>query len=128
MIKALNDSVDLGAKVWFENTEPTHLSWSVPQRSLDVTTGHVTIVQSPRYLRLVKDDELPLWIWCAFRTRPGTEGLLLNMDPPRFFKLQDVKEPKHIDIDIQFVPVDKKPRKYQLNVKSWDELGLTEVR
>lgn len=130
MVKALNNTIDdLGAKASFDNTEPTHLSWGMTRSTLDTATGREIISQSPRYVKLVKGDEVPVWIWCAWRIKGGQKGmeqLLLNMDPPRQFRLRDMKEPKLIDIDIEFTPVDDKPRKFTLNAKSWDDLGLSE--
>jgi hypothetical protein len=105
------------------STYPFHLNWLPPQK-MDIETlrGEVLYRQSPRYLELEKDDEQPVWIWVATRGQDHPARILLNVDPPVSWAL-DMKEGK-IDIDIQFIPVEKDPRRFRLEAKSWDGLSL----
>ncbi len=78
------------------------------------------------YIPLVKEAQIPLLVWFAYRRNDRiTEKLALNTDPPLTQNVGIPNKP-FIDLDIQFVPMDKERRKYRLNVRSWGDLNLTE--
>jgi hypothetical protein len=131
MLKAKNYGIPkLGAMMWLNGAGPYHMRWEMPETvpetyksgNRDFIRGRY--IESPRHIPVIKDEKLPLFVWYAYR-RGQDEKLTLNTTPLLTQRLAEVKKP-FIDVEIQFVPVDKKPRKYQLCVNSWDELSLTE--
>jgi hypothetical protein len=131
MLKAKNYGIPkLGAMMWLNGAGPYRMRWKMPEtvpetyKRMDTEFTRGRYTQSPRHIHVIKDEEIFLFVWFAYR-RGQDEKLTLNTDPLLTQKLAEVKKP-FIDVEIQFVPVDKKPRKYQLCVNSWDELGLIE--
>jgi hypothetical protein len=101
---------------------PLHMNWGMGQRTEEASS--IASQLGPRYIPLEKDDNYLIWIWVAARTREGGQRLLYNVEGSRPVDLKSAKEP-FIDFDICFIPVESKPHKLRLNIKSWEELGLT---
>jgi hypothetical protein len=125
MLKVRNRSVKLGTKVRLDGTEPCELNWNMPKRTLYTKTGEVTIEPSARYVEILEDDEVPVLIWVAWKLTEQEVVMHLNTNLPVEFRLGELKEP-FVDMDIQFIPIDKKSRRFRLNLKSWDEFNLVE--
>jgi hypothetical protein len=119
-------SARVGASLRFPPLNfPTHLNWNAPYK-MDVESlrGESLVRQSPRYLELEKDDETVVWIWAASRGQDQPARVTFNVDPPVTFTLEEM--PKEIDIDIQFIPIEKESRRFRLFAGSWDNLHLVE--
>jgi len=113
----------LAMQVRLDSQEPPlHMNWGMGQRVEEASS--IGSQLGPRYIPLEKDDSYLVWIWVAARTREGEQRLLYNVEGSRPVNLKDAKEP-FIDFDIYFIPVENKPHKLRLNIKSWEELGLT---
>jgi hypothetical protein len=136
-VKVLNAAIDsLGAKVWLNGDGPTYLLWSTTQKVLEPRTGRVTITEAPKFLNFVPEQQESLTVWMAWR-QESKEYLVLHTDvyptPNESLGGLDVeklsRELGRINIDIQFIGknyTDPNPRRFRLNVKSFDELNLTE--
>jgi hypothetical protein len=153
-VKAENYSGSLAATIRIGDEEPFHVGWPTRTVSGSNTIlvihadGTAQIVGTSTLRQFLEGDEtrLPVWFAYAIRdrvnvsfgeimeaaklNRPVTENyrLLFNttVAPLRFVKPEEIQR-GYLDLTIQFTPskIDKKPRKYRLNVKSWDELDLT---
>lgn len=121
-LTAMKNSIErLRAKAWLDQEGPVYLSWSRPPTS---HWGLATFAESPLYMDMVKDEVVVLPIWMAEKSE-GKVTLTLNTEAKTKKLLSELTRP-FVDIDIQFIPIETKPRQFRLNVKSWDELNLTE--
>lgn len=137
VVKVLNAAIDnLGAKVWLNGDGPTYLLWSTTGKTVEPSTGRITITEAPKFLNFVAEQQESLTVWMAWRNESG-EYLVLHTDvyptPNDPLGRLDVKklsrELGRVNIDIQFIGknyTDPMPRRFRLNVKSFDELNLTE--
>jgi hypothetical protein len=120
----------LGAMMWLDGVGPYHMRWKMPQtvpETFKIGDSQFTrgrYVESPRHIRIVKDEKIFLCVWFAYRRRE-VEKFTLNTEPLLTHNFGEFGRDS-VDMEIQFAPIDKKPRKYQLCVKSWNELDLTE--
>ena len=116
-VTAKNNSIrSLAAKVTVDKRDSTYFGWK-PSIPLPKDTLHIDLVAE-------EDANLPIWM--AHRGAGGDAFVTLN--GLRSHKLSDFTQPK-VEIEIQFIGenyTDKKPRKYALNVQTWEKLGLTE--
>lgn len=101
---------------------PMHMNWGMGQRTEGVSS--IEAQMGPRYIPLEKNDHYTVWIWVAARTTEDNQRLIYNVEGSLPVNLKAAKVP-FINFDIYFIPVESKPCKLKLNVKSWDELNLT---
>ncbi len=116
-VTAKNNSIrTLAAKVTVDKSDSTYFGWK-PSIPPPKDTLHIDLVAE-------EDADLPIWM--AHRGADGVAFVTLN--GVRSNKLSDFSQPK-VEIEIQFIGenyTDKKPRKYAMNVQTWEKLGLTE--
>lgn len=124
-IAARKSSVKIGARVWLRpSTYPMHLNWESPQE-MSVKAWEGQAVMRPQYLELEADDEYPVWIWAASVVEGQSPWIFINVKPVLRYELDKITN-KELHLDIQFLPIEKKPRKFRLIVDSWDSLQLVE--
>jgi hypothetical protein len=123
----LRSQVVKGVHYPYEQEYPMHLKWASYDRTVDSLTGRMIIREPPPHIVLEKDEPHVVWIWNAKRFEGEYDDATfeVNIDPTLSIKLKEAKVDA-IEFDIQFLPVEKNMRKFRLNVKSWDELSLTE--
>ncbi len=128
-VTVLQGPIDrLGANIWINGDGPTELLWPSTQKTLD-STGKVTCSPSPKFLDFVAEQHEPLIVCWAARDETG-EYLWFRTDTPLgpFDLKKMAQEKQYLEIEIQFIGkqyTDKERRKFRLNIRSWDELGLT---
>jgi len=110
---------------------PYRISWARTEaETYEPKTGQMVLRPSHRHIDLVPDEQVQLPMWYATRAVGQSKVILtLNTDPVLRFDVDRLKEP-YVDFDLKFIGknyTDKKARRFRLNAKSWDDLGLTEL-
>lgn len=117
-VKAKNNSISkLGAKVRVDRKGPYYFTWGLSIPSSDDLL----------HANFVEEEEIKLPIWRA--TKNDKNEVFISLSGLRSFRLTDFTEPE-VNIEVQFIGenyTEKKSRRFKLNVKSWDDFGLTKV-
>jgi len=148
-VKSVNYSETLAANIWVgKDVGTTHLGWGTP--TIIVETGQAELSKTKKWRKFLGGETQELPIWYAYtaivqrqrqtftvtmdltkRNKPVTEEyqVFLNTVPStRLLKPEDIDR-GYVNLTIKFagIGIDKKPLKYRLNLRPWNEIGLEQL-
>jgi len=149
-VQSLNYSDNLAVNIWVgKEVGATHLGWKTPVIDVETYGAHIYQTEQWRAFLDGEIESLPVWyayagrerksgasdgerlgeaMEAAKRNQPITETyqVFLNTMPiVRLLKPEDIDR-GYIILTIQFagIRLNEKIRKYRLNLRPWDEIGL----
>jgi len=144
-VKLLNGRETLAAILTLSSGEQFHLGWGAPRITIEAHQVMLSGTKERRELLDGEPVELPIWyaykisrlasngfpeiMEAANKKNAGEESyqVFLNnaQSPARLLSAEEIQQ-GDVYLTIQFVPIEKRPRTYRLDLKPWDQIRLVE--